>query len=107
MAIETSAGPETASSRRLRPFHVVLLVGVGLALFTIFSGVVATVTQWHDESPVSRPVFGNIPSALRLVFYTVLPVLFVTGAWLFAQRVRNWERGQPDNRATTQKNLKR
>ena len=47
---------------------------------------------------MQREVFGNIPSVWKLVFYTVLPVLILYGAVLFSQRVRNWERGAPDNR---------
>src|SRR5690606_20625399 len=35
------------------------------------------------------------------------PVLIVYGAVLFSQRVRNWERGNPDDRRTTPKNVKR
>ena len=34
-------------------------------------------------------------------------MLLVYGAVLFSYRVRNWERGRPDNRATTSKNVKR
>jgi uncharacterized BrkB/YihY/UPF0761 family membrane protein len=97
MATDTSAAPEAGSSsasRRIRPHQVVLLVGVGVALVTAASGIFATITQWHDESDVTRAVFGNIPSALRLLFYTVLPILFVAGAYLFSLRVRNWERGR-------------
>src|SRR5262245_15166400 len=92
---------------RIRPQHVVIGLGVALALFTIVSGIVPTVTEWHDDSAVSRPVFTNIPSAWKLVFYAVLPVVFVYGATLFAQRVRNWERGQPDRRSVNGRNAKR
>jgi len=82
-------------------------LGVALALFTIFSGTLPTIVQWHDDSPVAREVFFNVPGAWKLVFYTVLPVLFLYGGVLFGQRVKNWERGQPDNRATTAGNFKR
>ncbi|HUS61375.1 MAG TPA: respiratory nitrate reductase subunit gamma, partial [Acidimicrobiales bacterium] len=92
---------------RLKPSQVTLLVGVGLALVTAASGVIAAVAQQHDDSAVTREVFQNIPSAMRVVFYTVVPVLFLAGSWLFSQRVQNWERGQPDNRATTRKNVGR
>ena len=67
----------------------------------LVSGVTATIAQWHDDSDVQREVFGNIPSVWKLVFYTVLPVLILYGSVLFSQRVRNWERGAPDNRPTT------
>ena len=52
-------------------------------------------------------MFGGIPDALKITFYILTPVLLVYGAVLFAQRVKNWERGKPDNRATTSKNVKR
>ena len=94
-------------SSRVKPSHVALGLGVAFALLTAFSGVFATVMGWHDESPVTREVFGNIPSAFKAIFYTVLTVLFVGVGYLFSQRVQNWERGQPDRRALTARNAKR
>ncbi len=93
---------------RLKPHQIAIGVGVLLTLITIGSGVAATVFQFHDEdSDVQRVVFGNIPGAWKLVFYVVFPILILYGSVLFSQRVRNWERGAPDNRATTPKNVKR
>ncbi len=107
-----ASGPQGISSRgvstrRIKPHQLVIGLGVLVALVTVASGVVATILQYHDDSEVTRPVFGDIPSAWKLVFYTVLPVAFVYGAVLFSQRVRNWERGQPDNRRTTAANVAR
>ncbi len=84
-----------------------MAIGVGFAIVTVISGLAATVLQWHDDSPVQREVFGNIPSAWKTVFYTVLPIVIIYGAIAFANRVKNWERGGPDDRATTRKNLHR
>ncbi len=92
--------------KRLRPHHLVIGLGVAFALVTVVSGIAATVDQWHDDSEQTRETFVNVPSALKLAFYTVLPIMFVIGAVLFSQRVRNWQRGGPDNRRTTPKNLK-
>jgi Fe-S oxidoreductase/nitrate reductase gamma subunit len=92
---------------RFKPHQLVVAIGLGVALFTLASGLWATITQWNDDSPVQREVFVNIPSVWKLVFYTVLPVLIVYGSVLFSQRVRNWERGAPDNRRTTKKNVGR
>ena len=92
---------------RVKPHHLAIGLGVVLATITAVSGITATVFQWHDDSDVQREVFGNIPSAWKLVFYTVFPVLILYGAVLFSQRVRNWERGAPDNRRTTKKNVGR
>ncbi|MER3452547.1 MAG: iron-sulfur protein [Acidimicrobiia bacterium] len=95
------------STRRLRPHHIVLGIGTVLAAVTVVSGIVPTLVDWHDDSPVTRQVFVNVPGALKVVLYTVLPVLFLAGAYLFSLRVRNWERGQPDDRRTTLANLRR
>ncbi|MFN0091843.1 MAG: heterodisulfide reductase-related iron-sulfur binding cluster [Acidimicrobiales bacterium] len=92
---------------RIRPHHLVIGLGVAFAAVTALSGVAATVFQQHDDSPVTREVFHNIPGAFKLAFYTVIPVLVVYGAVLFSQRVRNWERGRPDRRETTFDNLPR
>jgi Fe-S oxidoreductase/nitrate reductase gamma subunit len=99
--------PATRSGRRVRPSHVALGLGVAFALLTMVSGIVPTLLQWHDESPVTRAVFDNVPSAFKAIFYTVLTVLFVGVGYLFSQRVQNWERGQPDRRALTARNAKR
>ena len=48
-------------------------------------------------------MFEGIPGPLQVAFYTVIPVLLVWGAFAFAERVRNWERGGPDRRRTTPK----
>ncbi len=90
---------------RPKPHQLALAVGLVLATITVVSGITATVFQLHDDSEIQREVFGNIPSWWKLVFYTVFPVLIVYGTVLFAQRVQNWERGAPDNRRTTRKNV--
>ena len=93
--------------RKFKPHHAAVVLGVLVALFTAASGIAATVNGWHDDSEITREVFGNIPDPLRVTFYTVIPVLIVYGAVLFANRMKNWERGAPDNRATTSGNAKR
>jgi Fe-S oxidoreductase/nitrate reductase gamma subunit len=92
---------------RVKPHQVALALGFGFALVIIVSGITATVFEFGDESPIQRHTFGDIPSAWRLVFYTVLPILVAYGAVLFSQRVRNWERGAPDKRSTTKQNVGR
>jgi Fe-S oxidoreductase/nitrate reductase gamma subunit len=100
--------PAVGIARRVKPTHIVLGIGVAFAVVVVVSGIVATVLQWHDEdSAVQREVFGNIPSAWKTVFYTVLPIVIVYGAVNFANRVKNWQRGGPDDRATTRTNLDR
>ena len=101
---ETTAEQPT---RRIKPHHLVIGLGAGIALFMGASGIFPLITEWHDDSPVQRHVFGNIPSAVKLAFYVVIPLVIVYGAVMFAMRVKNWERGTPDNRRTTPKNAKR
>ena len=100
-------GTFTGVKSRLKPHQLVVAIGVLFALVTAVSGIAATTLQWHDDSAVQRHVFDNVPSAWRLVFYTVFPILIIYGSVLFSQRVRNWQRGAPDNRATTRKNAGR
>ena len=93
---------------RLKPHQLVVVIGVALGGATMLvGGLVPTLTEFHDDSPVTREVWGNVPSAWKLAFYLVLPTLIVFGSVLFSQRVRNWERGAPDNRATTTANVGR
>jgi Fe-S oxidoreductase len=96
-----------APALRVRPNYVAVGIGIAFALLVVASGVVATVLQWHDDSGVQRVVFVNVPSAWKAVFYTVLPVVIVYGAVVFSWRVRNWERGGPDDRRTTRANVGR
>jgi ferredoxin/nitrate reductase gamma subunit len=80
---------------------------VAVGLFTAASGLMPVIVGDHEDKAISRKVFEGIPGPLKLAFYTVIPVLLVWGSFLFAQRVRNWERGGPDDRGTTAKNAKR
>ena len=92
---------------RFKARHLVLTVGIGFAVVTAVSGLGSAYLRHHDDSPVQREVFQGIPSPFKLVFYTVLPLMIAYGSVMFANRVKNWERGRPDNRATTPKNAKR
>ncbi|MDH3755570.1 MAG: heterodisulfide reductase-related iron-sulfur binding cluster [Acidimicrobiia bacterium] len=93
--------------KKLNPQHLVIGLGVGIAAFTVASGILPTLTDFEDDSSQTREVFENIPGAVKLTFYTVIPVILVIGAMAFSQRVKNWQRGGPDNRRTTKKNLAR
>ncbi|HZX56153.1 MAG TPA: iron-sulfur protein, partial [Ilumatobacteraceae bacterium] len=98
--------PDT-TARRIKPHQVVIVLGCLIGLFTLVSGIVPQFTGWTDDNSPSREVFGGIPGALQVAFYTVIPVMIVWGAIAFADRVRNWERGGPDRRRTTPKNATR
>ncbi len=98
------AGPTKAWYRT--PHKLVLAVGIFMGLFTLASGIIPQLTKWHGTKEPAREVFDGIPGALQVAFYTVIPVLLVWGAFAFSNRVRNWERGAPDRRKTTKKNVK-
>src|SRR5690606_18959441 len=106
-AMATDETTAETPDKRIKPHHLVIGLGTGIALFTAVSGIVPLYTEWHDDSPVQRHVFGNIPSAVKLAFYIVIPLVIVYGAVMFSMRVKNWQRGAPDNRRTTTKNVKR
>jgi Fe-S oxidoreductase/nitrate reductase gamma subunit len=82
----------------------VLILGLLFAALVAASGIAGALEATHDSSPISRETFWDIPHALRAVFYTTLVVLVTASGWLLSVRVQNWERGQPDRRATTAAN---
>ena len=93
--------------KRFKPHQLAIALGIGMAIFTVASGIIPQFTKWHTSKTPSREVFEGIPGPLQVAFYTLIPVLLVWGAFKFADRVRNWERGAPDRRRTTTKNIKR
>ncbi len=93
-------------SGRLKANQIWIAVGATVALVTALSGVAAAVFEFHDDSEIQREVFLNIPSPIKLAFYTVMPILLLWATVQLSYRVKNWERGGPDRRKTTPKNLK-
>ncbi|MGE0794038.1 MAG: heterodisulfide reductase-related iron-sulfur binding cluster, partial [Acidimicrobiia bacterium] len=102
-----TGGDTPPARRRVSPQAVAIGIGVAFAVITVTSGITGAVFDFHEESPVHREVFGNIPDAWIVAFYTVTPILLVYGAYAFSLRVRNWQRGAPDRRSTTRANLGR
>ena len=90
----------------MRPHHAIIGLGVLIALFTAASGVLASIAKFHDDSPITREVFENVPGSIKFAFYLVIPLVLIYGSVLFANRVKNWERGTPDNRSTNKSNAK-
>jgi len=99
--------PDAPDSKRIKPHHLALGLGVGIAVFTAISGIIPSITGWHNENAIHREVFGNIPGPLKVAFYTIIPVMLIWGAFQFSNRMKNWERGAPAQRRTTAKNAKR
>ena len=98
---------ETSAPKRLRPYQLSIGLGIGIATFTAVSGIIPQITKWHSTSEMTREVFVGIPGPLQIAFYTVIPVMLLWGSFRFADRMRNWERGAPDRRRTTPKNIKK
>jgi len=92
--------------RRPKPHQLVFLIGILAAVGTIGSGIAPRITGWENSSKVARPTFVNVPDPLYWAFYAVAGTMLLVAAWLVSQRVRNYERGAPDNRRTTKKNVK-
>ncbi|OWY62208.1 hypothetical protein B7486_59670, partial [cyanobacterium TDX16] len=65
---------------KIKPPQIVMAVGIAFAAVTVLSGITGSVFAFHGDSDVTREVFGGIPSALKLTFYTVIPVMLVYGA---------------------------
>ncbi len=107
MSTHASSPAPEPPPKRFKPHQLVIAIGVFIAIFTVVSGIVPLITKWHDRSEITRATFSGIPGPLQIAFYTVVPVLLVWGAFAFADRVKNWERGTPDRRRTTPKNVKR
>ncbi|MGH2709394.1 MAG: iron-sulfur protein, partial [Actinomycetota bacterium] len=92
---------------RVKPHQLVLGLGVAAGVVFILSGISPAIFDFHDDSEVTREVFGNIPGWVKGTFYLVVGVAAVGVGILASRRVKNWERGQPDDRRTTKENLPR
>jgi len=104
----TETDAPTAPTRRLKASQLVILLGLAIGAITAISGVASWLFSYElDDDAVTREVFGGIPGPLKAAFYIVIPLVLIYGAVLFSQRVRNWERGRPDNRALNARTVKR
>ncbi len=107
-ALATDEEAETTEkSDSFRPRHIALVIGFGFATLTALSYAAELIFDFKDDGTQTRPYFVNIPAALKLAFYLTMVVVIAYGGWMFSQRMRNWERGAPDKRATTPRNLKK
>ncbi|NLA35399.1 MAG: 4Fe-4S dicluster domain-containing protein [Actinobacteria bacterium] len=108
-----SGTSDTAAEKRFRPHHIALIIGFGFAAITTFSYIAEKgwAESWqHDyleENSTTRPFFLNVPSAIVFSFYVVTIIAIVYGAITFSNRMRNWERGAPESRKTTLKNVEK
>lgn len=101
--VEADAGEKP----RIRPNHLIIIFWAFFAVVTIVSGIASAVFDFHHEDAAeTRKVFGNIPTAIKVMFYSVLPALLIYVGFQLSFRVKNWQRGAPENRRTTKKNVK-
>ena len=108
MSTQDDTPPAAASGPgRIRPHQLAIGLGIGIAVFTVMSGILPQITGWENDNAIHRTVFVNVPDPLVVVFYTVVPLMLVWGAFQFANRMKNWERGGPAQRTTTVKNAKK
>ncbi|MGB2756314.1 MAG: heterodisulfide reductase-related iron-sulfur binding cluster [Acidimicrobiia bacterium] len=91
--------------RRFKPHQYLIGAGVLALVGTVASGIIPRFTKWHSTDSVQRHVFVNIPDGLYWTFYVVMAGVLLTTLVLFAQRMKNYERGQADDRATNKKNV--
>ncbi len=107
MSTHDDASTTSTGSGRLKPHQLAVGLGIGMALFTVISGIIPQITGWENDNAIHRTVFVNVPDPLVVAFYTIIPVMLVWGAFQFANRMKNWERGAPAMRKTTAKNAKK
>ncbi len=105
-ATTESEAAETAQ-RRFAPKTIALIIGFGFAAITALSWVGEQIWVVEDHSEVTRQYFLNIPGPLILAFYVTVIASIIWGAIAFSNRMKNWERGTPDDRGTTPKNIKK
>ncbi len=104
---------DSAAPGRFRPRHIAIGIGLAVAIGTIASYIaeIGWAEGWQEDyvkkHPISREDFLNIPGAFRLAFYVIIVITVLYGAVMFSNRMRNWERGAPEKRATTTKNIKK
>ncbi len=94
---------DTAPKARVKPHQLALVLFTSVAIFTLVSGIIPQITKWKSDSEIHRTVFVNIPGPLQIAFYTIIPVLLAWVGFMFANRMKNWERGAPAQRKTTVK----
>ncbi|MHB8465143.1 MAG: heterodisulfide reductase-related iron-sulfur binding cluster [Acidimicrobiales bacterium] len=99
--------PHTTVKAPFKPSQLFIGAGIFWAVLTALSGIFGSVDDFVDRSPISRATFIDIPSPVKLAFYSLAPVLFLWVGWQLSLRARNWERGAPDKRITDRLRFRR
>ena len=61
--------------RRPKPHQVVIVVGVLVALGALASGIIPRITEWDDDSNVTRHAFINVPDPIYWLFYATVAMM--------------------------------
>jgi hypothetical protein len=61
MATHSDSPPPASDTapKRIKPHQVVIAMGCFIGLFTLVSGILPQITDWHDDNTPSREVFGG------------------------------------------------
>jgi Fe-S oxidoreductase len=98
MALTETRQETQAADRRPTAARVIEAAGVVGALGTLLLGLAGTLPE-HPEFDVGREVFGNIPTAVVVVFYVTVAAAVWLMFHLLALRAASWGQGTADNRS--------
>ena len=51
--------------KRFKPHQLAIALGIGMAVFTLASGIIPQFTDWHSTKSPSREVFEGIQARCR------------------------------------------
>jgi Fe-S oxidoreductase len=95
----TEERQEAEARVRRAPTAPQVLEGLGAAAAggTLLLGLAGTLPE-HPPVEIGREVFGNIPTALIVVFYVAIATFLWLMFHLFARRAESWGQGAPERR---------
>jgi Fe-S oxidoreductase len=95
---EPRSGSDDVSPPRNRASAMVTAAAAGAVIGTLGLWWLGTLPD-EPEIEVGRHVFGNVPAVVVAIFYVTVAAFLGLAGYLFALRVRNWERGAWELRA--------
>ncbi len=97
MAVTLEKDQEQSAGRRPNISQILEALGVLSAVGTLALGLLGTLPE-HPEFEIGREVFGNVPTALVVLFYVGIAGFLWLTFHLFAVRSVSWRQGQAENR---------
>ncbi|HEX9643918.1 MAG TPA: heterodisulfide reductase-related iron-sulfur binding cluster [Acidimicrobiia bacterium] len=95
---EPRSGSNDVSRRGRRASAIVSAAAAGTLIGTLGLWWLGTLPD-EPEVEVGRHVFGNVPAVVVAIFYVTVAAFLGLAGYLFALRVKNWERGAWERRA--------